>query len=351
MNDTNIAPWLHDAKELIEFALNTLRTPAEINQRISFLLLDLGVEILFKTFLSLPDETSGANLCFAERRKCVSGHFPDLIQGVSLAARGRISETDLHSIKFYHGIRNQLYHQGRGLTVRQEHVNQYARVATTLLKQLLDIDLTDLVEEPFDQEDSIYKERALSISKEMSQNVDRFKGLVKLVIENFEPKLIYPSVVAKLKEIALEIGVLSFSTKVREFRALVSNNITDPVRRSWLLEFITDDISFPQAISNTQFVMELGKDPVSFYSLLIGLFLLPIGDVRRDTLHWSEDISFLDSDEYHIMGVYNASSTLLEMFLNRQEYVKEDAGALERSEEVLKKLKIAIKRLEGVITV
>lgn len=350
MNDNNRHPWQSGPKELFEFALNTLKTHNEINQRISFLLFDLGIETLFKTFLSLPEEITNTKLSFADRKKYANGNFHDLIKGIRLAANVNISESDLHNVKFYHDIRNHLYHQGDGITVRQDHVNGYAKVGTTLLKQLLGIDLISLIETSFNQEVAINTETLIKLRNELSEEINRYRELVKLFTENIEPKLIYPSTVAKLKEIALNVDVSSFGSKVEDFRKLLERNIHDKDMRSWLLEFIADDIRWdsPQVLSNTQYIMELGKDPISFYSFIIGLFFLPIGEVRNDSLDNSEDITFIDSDEYHILGVYSASCFFVEFFLNKTKYEKEDALALKRSQELLSKLELVIKRLESI---
>ena len=55
MKATTTHPWQSGPTELFKFALENLRIPNEINQRISFLLFDIGIETLFKTYLILSE--------------------------------------------------------------------------------------------------------------------------------------------------------------------------------------------------------------------------------------------------------------------------------------------------------
>lgn len=351
MKPTNTHPWQSGPIELFKFALENLKNPNEINQRISFLLFDIGVETLFKTYLILPEEVTKTPLPYAERKKYANGNFHDLLKGIRLAANTKINETDLHHVKFYHNIRNNLYHQGNGITVRQDHVNGYATTATTLLKQLLEIDLTTLIEieTSMNQENSLTMETLIDTRKELVDGISRLRDLVRLFTEKIEPKLIYPSTVGKLNEIATGINVSTFPSKLEEFRTLIEKNMNDQEMKSWFLHFISNDICCdgPQVILNTQFIMELGKDPISFYLFLIGFFYLPIDDVTKDSVEESEDISFIDSDDYHVVGIYNAACFFVEFLLSDQNFDRLNMGVIERSQEILSKLRDIINRMEG----
>lgn len=346
MKPTNTQPWQSGPTELFKFALENFRQPDEINRRISFLLFDIGVETLFKTYLTLPEEVTKTPLPYAERKKYTNGQFHDLLRGIRLAAHTKINETDLNHVEFYHNIRNNLYHQGNGITVRQDHVNGYATTATTLLKQLLEVDLTNLI-----QEESLNMDMLRNMRKEFIQGISRLRDLVRLFTEKIEPKLIYPSTVAKLNEIATKIDVATFPSKLEEFRTLIGHNLNDSEMKSWFLHFISDDISWdsPQVILNTQFIMELGKDPISFYLFLIGFFYLPIDDLTKDSIDKSEDISFIDSDDYHVVGIYNAACSLVDFTLSEQYFDRLNIRILERSQEVLSKLNTIVNKMEDIL--
>lgn len=353
MKPTNTHPWQSGPIELFKFALENLKNQNEIDQRISFLLLDIGMETLFKTYLILPEEVTRTPLPYAERKKYANGNFHDLLKGIKLAANTKINETDLYHVNFYHNIRNNLYHQGNGVTVRQDYVNGYATTATTLLKQLLEIDLTNLIEieTSMNQENSLTMGALSNIRKELVEGISRLRDLVRLFMERIEPKLIYPSTVGKLNEIATGINISTFPPKLEEFRTLIKKNLNDPEMKSWFLYFISDDICCDgsQVILNTQFIMELGKDPISFYLFLIGFFYLPIGDVTKDSVDKSEDISFIDSDDYHVVGIYSTTCSLVDFALSEQYFDSLKIGIIKRAQEVLLKINAIVNKIEGMI--
>ena len=141
-------PWQNGPKELIEYALQHLHKETDFDQRIAFLLLDVGVETLFKTFLTLPDSVTGAQTKFFERKKAAEGSFHELLNGVKAAAPSQLQGYNLSHIQFYHDLRNKLYHQGNGITVPTEKAKGYAELAVHLLKALLDVDLTQVLRKP-----------------------------------------------------------------------------------------------------------------------------------------------------------------------------------------------------------
>jgi hypothetical protein len=61
-------PWQSGPTELISHAIEHLHNRTEFDNRIAFLLFDVGVETLFKTFLMLPDEVTGAKTSFQKRK-------------------------------------------------------------------------------------------------------------------------------------------------------------------------------------------------------------------------------------------------------------------------------------------
>ena len=79
-------------------------------------MLDVGIETLFKTYLTLPDRVTGAQGNFAERKKAAEGNFHDLVAGVEKAASTQIQDCNLSHVQYFHDLRNKLYHQGNGIT-------------------------------------------------------------------------------------------------------------------------------------------------------------------------------------------------------------------------------------------
>ncbi len=353
MNTISEHPWQRGPSELIKFALQTSKSDSPINQLVSFLLFDFCVETTMRTFLSLPDGLFDTNISYFERRKYSSGNFHDLTKGIEVSVKRKIKNQDLHYAKYYHDIRNQLYHQGKGITVDPKDVRGYAAVAVSLLGQLLGVDVTEIHDERLDGRASISQDSFLQLKRELPRDLDRFRKLINEVIETIEPKLVYPSTIAKLSDIAANVDVSSFPQKLRELRELIQSCIKDGEIRSWLLDLVSNDVEGDsrQVLKNSHFLMELGEDYISLYSLIIGSFFLPVGDVRKDDVDKFEDISFLNNDDYSIMGVYRACTFLADHLLKRDRIGMEDFGVLERTQELNMKLKMIIKRLEGLMQV
>lgn len=141
-------PWQSGPTELIRYALDHLHRPSDLSQRIAFLLLDVGVETLFKTFLELPEEVTGAKMSYSKRRAAVEGSFHDLLEGLKEAAGDRLAGIELTHVQFYHNLRNKLYHQGNGITIPVDKANGYASIAVELLRRLLSVDLQQEIDRP-----------------------------------------------------------------------------------------------------------------------------------------------------------------------------------------------------------
>ncbi len=136
-------PWQSGSVELISHALTHLHRQTDFDRRIAFLLLDVGVETLFKTFLTAPEKETKALGKFQDRREAAEGNFYQLVLGVANAAGPRLTTFHLSHIHFYHMTRNKLYHDGVGISVPEADVKAYAKLAVDLLKMLLEVDLSD----------------------------------------------------------------------------------------------------------------------------------------------------------------------------------------------------------------
>lgn len=144
-------PWQDGPAELIVHGLqHMLQNREDFDRRMAFLLFDLGVETLFKTFLLLDKSASGADGSFTTRSKAaMSESFHEIVEGTRMAAPDRLSADDAKHVLHYHDIRNRLYHRGNGITVPEHHVREYADLAVRLLRVLLDIDLNGFLQEPY----------------------------------------------------------------------------------------------------------------------------------------------------------------------------------------------------------
>ncbi|MEP7136180.1 MAG: hypothetical protein ABI904_14735 [Chloroflexota bacterium] len=191
-------PWQSGPSELIKHAIDHLHQEDDFNQRIAFLLLDVGVETLFKTFLQLPEEVTGTKAGFSERIKASEGNFHELIQGIRKAAGSRLDKIDLTHIQFYHDLRNKLYHQGNGITVPTEKAKGYATLVVECLKILLDVDLFPflLIEEEIKSKQAKHRAQVDEFEKvrqELKSQFDDLHQVAILALESVEPTMVLPS--------------------------------------------------------------------------------------------------------------------------------------------------------------
>jgi hypothetical protein len=136
-------PWQVGPTELIEFALDQMHKGSDFDRRLAFLILDVGVETLFKTYLTLPDSFTQFQTSRGDRHKAVDGNFHELLRGVQSANPKNASGINFAYIEHYHNLRNTLYHQGNQVTAVPMHqLEGYARLAVDALKTYLDVDLS-----------------------------------------------------------------------------------------------------------------------------------------------------------------------------------------------------------------
>jgi hypothetical protein len=346
-------PWQRPPLELLKFALETSKSKAPISQLVAFLLLDVCVEVTFRTFLSLPDGAVNSNLKYFDRRKYAAGNFHDLTIGIASCGNSLVDSTALHHAKYYHDLRNQLYHQRTGMTVAPEDVEGYLLVAASLMRNLLNLNLTGIVNDTSltANAPSVNQESFRELKRSLPADIERFRRLIDQLIEKLEPKLVYPTTITKLSEIAGKTTATSFPLGLRELRTLIEACVSDNDIRLWLLDFLSDDIEgdSEQVLENSRFIMELGGDHVLLYSLLIGMFYLPLDEIGKNELYKYDDISYIDNDDYSIMGVYSSACGLSKYVLYKDEITSDDLGLVERTVEVHRKLKMAIESLQSLL--
>ena len=343
----DLHPWQEGPVGLLRFARDTSRSPDQLNQLVAFLLLDVCVETTMRTFLSLPDGLVPGTIKYFERRRFSEGNFHDLTRGVEAVCVTPIAPTDLHYVKYYHAKRNQLYHQGSGITVAAGDVERYMRVAASLLDQLLGVG-QEVAPASAEGASSLTKEQVARLGAELRRNIEQFRELVNALFETIEPKLVYPTTIKRLSTIASGIDAVSFPRKLSDFRQLIDSTIEDQEIKTWLLDFLADDVSgdSEQTLRNSQFLMEASKDHYALYSLIAGVFFLPVGDVRKDSVDRYEDISFLAQDDYSIMGIYTACLSFAGYIAHAEgRMIFENPPLIERGIEVNDKLVDTIKRL------
>jgi len=208
MSKKNLEAWQKAPVKIVCEAVNHASKKSEEDNLIAFLLLDVGAEMILKTYLGLPKKITGATTSEDERYSIIRKGFHDVVEGVKNSRNG-ISLKDLARVEFFHGIRNKLYHQGNGLTVQRIHLEEYISVIKVLFKQLLKVDLDEQLSNT-----SLTKEQAERISQikeEIKNSLWQAKTKKKelelsceLIVEEVAPNFLLPSFVKKFKSLREE---------------------------------------------------------------------------------------------------------------------------------------------------
>jgi hypothetical protein len=104
--------------------------------------IDNAVELTIKVYLGLPKRVTGLVVTRKEFRE-FSESFPLLLDALEKYASDKVNGVDLGVIDWYHRLRNELYHQGNGLTVEREKVETYAELANLLFENLFGVRLIE----------------------------------------------------------------------------------------------------------------------------------------------------------------------------------------------------------------
>jgi hypothetical protein len=102
--------------------------------------IDNAVELMIKTYLGLPRRVTHIEISRKEYGE-KSESFPELLDLLEKYAPNKLEGVDLGEIEWYHRVRNELYHQGNGLTVERSKVEIYAQLARLLFRNLFGFNL------------------------------------------------------------------------------------------------------------------------------------------------------------------------------------------------------------------
>jgi len=128
-------PWSTGPSEILQHGLSLLHKDSDSNRRLAMLSIDNAVELTIKTYLSLPRRISGINLPRKEFQE-ISESFPQLLDTLEKYSADKLNGIDLGEIEWFHRLRNQLYHQGNGLTIDREKIEIYSELAKLLFYNL-----------------------------------------------------------------------------------------------------------------------------------------------------------------------------------------------------------------------
>ncbi len=130
--------WASGAIELLNHADQHISQKTAFDKRIAFISIDNAIEVALRTFISLPVKKSQINFSSKEKED-IGNSFPKLVSLVFSRAESKLSGLDDSDIEHYHRIRNQLYHEGTGLSVDELYLRTYREIANVLLENLFSI--------------------------------------------------------------------------------------------------------------------------------------------------------------------------------------------------------------------
>lgn len=135
-------PWASGPGEILKHGIALLNEDMDINRRLAMISIDNSVELMMKTYLGLPERITGLKITRKEYQE-FSESFPNLLNALEKHASDKVENIDLGAVEWYHRLRNELYHQGNGLTVERDKVEVYAELANVMFVNLFGFRLID----------------------------------------------------------------------------------------------------------------------------------------------------------------------------------------------------------------
>lgn len=132
-------PWIDGSKELLNHAAEHLVNKSDFDRRIAFISIDNAVEVMVKTYLSLPSRIRGDRKGPSKKElQEAENSFPTILILLEKYGANKLTGFSLEDIEWYHRLRNQLYHSGNGITVELAKVEAYFEIASALFESLFE---------------------------------------------------------------------------------------------------------------------------------------------------------------------------------------------------------------------
>jgi len=217
MNQTK--PWQITPTELIKKAIEFLELDTELDRQTAFLLMDVGIETLFKIFLLLPESVTKTEVGYRKRKDATEGNFHILIETMKEAGEDQLEGLNLDRVEYFHGIRNKLYHQGDGVIPTKSNSEEYAALAVLLLDRLLNVDLQPLLNK---------EKKQLELIEQRKARIDQEVEPLQVKLRQFKQRL-HTFLVEQLEYKEIEFAKKSFTDELEEHIAKLSR----PEKRKW----------------------------------------------------------------------------------------------------------------------
>jgi hypothetical protein len=145
-------PWASGPAEILRHGIGHLEQDSDTDRRLAMISIDNAVELIIKTFLNQPKRAPTSLKLTRKQKNDIGEGFLDQLDAIEAFAPERLDGIDLAEMEWFHTLRNELYHQGNGLTVERDKVFAYSVVAKLLFRNLfgetLDIEASPIAAEP-----------------------------------------------------------------------------------------------------------------------------------------------------------------------------------------------------------
>lgn len=133
--DYSLKPWAEGTKELLQHSFDLLSQESHSLRRIAFICIDNAVELMIKTYLTLPKRITNIQLSWSKIYERIES-FPKMLDTLYEYAPDKFDGIDINEIEWFHRIRNDLYHNGHGFLIEKKYVVIYAEIARQLFENL-----------------------------------------------------------------------------------------------------------------------------------------------------------------------------------------------------------------------
>jgi len=136
-------PWITGPKELLLHGIYHINQSSDFDIRMGMICIDNSVELMIKTYLGLPKRVTNIQGLSRAKYNEIVQSFPKLLDALEEYCPGKLNGIDLGDIEWFHRLRNELYHNGNGITVEKTKVLIYAEIAKNLFLNLYDIPIVE----------------------------------------------------------------------------------------------------------------------------------------------------------------------------------------------------------------
>jgi len=140
-------PWMEGPLELLNHAIGHLELESGFDNRIAMISVDVAVESMIKSYLTMPATERGTKHVSREEYQKITKSFHSLLLGlVAHIPNKKRYQEEISDIEWYHTIRNELYHSGIDVTVDKQKVETYLEIAKSLFSDLFKVKIDDYIE-------------------------------------------------------------------------------------------------------------------------------------------------------------------------------------------------------------